>query len=55
MATQTTRNFRDWKYLRMLKAIFLVSGILSRIPVYTITNDTLSNDTNSQWYRNVFS
>ena len=48
-------NFKDCKYLRMLKTIFLVSGILLRIPVYTITNDTftLSNVTNSQWFRNI--
>ena len=38
-------------------ASFLVSGILFGIPVYTTTNDTfiLSNDTNSQWFRNIFS
>ena len=44
-------------YISMLMVIFLISGILSRIPVYTIINDTfnLSNDTNSQWFKNVFS
>ena len=43
----------------MLMASFLVSHILSQIPVYAITDDTyfdsLSNGTNRQWFRNVFS
>ena len=43
----------------MLMASFLVSHILSQIPVYAITNDTyfnrLSNGTNRQWFRDVFS
>ena len=43
----------------MLMASFLVSYILSQNLVYVITDDEkfnrLSNSTNRQWFRNVFS
>ena len=56
IAIWTTWNFRDCKHLRMLMGSFLVSRILSQIPVYIITimTLTLSNGINKPRFWNLF-